>query len=242
MATCTHKVGSADSGTTPNDSGAFTPALGDLLIVLIVATGTGDATATVTNSAGMTFSLVLKATYGGSAHAIFVYVANALVTSAISQTITVDMPADPATGTFIFVNAVAGMSRVGTNAIRQSAKQDSQAAGTPAPAFAVAALTGNPTLGIVGNLTNPATMTPPTGWTEDAGTGDRGYTSPTAGAEYAFRNSGFTGTTITWGSASDTEFGALIVELDASAADGQPTMARHQGVPHMGLPTRRLGR
>ena len=212
MATCTHEIGTADTGATPNTSGAFTPVIGDLLIVFVVASATVDPAPTLTNTEGTTFTLILRATYASSAHSIYAFVANQFVTSASSQTVTFNTPADTATGTVIFVNAVAGLTRAGLDAIRQSAKQDNiTTTSTPAPAFSQNANTNNPTLGVVGNQTNPATLTEPTGWTEAS---DLGYATPTTGGEYVFRNSGFDSTTITWGSTSAPGFGSIILEID----------------------------
>ena len=214
MATCTHEIGTADTGNTPNTTGTFTPAAGDLLIVFCVGSVTVEGADVVSNSAGLTFTLVESAAYNATGNTVQVYVANQLAT-AVSQTCTWT-PADTATGSNILVCAVAGMTRTGLSAIRQFAKQDNQGAGgTPAPAFSVAALTGNPTLGCVGNNSTAPIITEPTGWTEPAG-GDISYATPTTGAAYCFRNSGFTGTTVTWGSTSASVFGSLIVELDAS--------------------------
>jgi hypothetical protein len=225
MAACTHEVDTADTGNTPNTSGAFTPVLGDLLIVFIVAsaTVTDPASSALTSSVGMTFTQFLRAQCAAGVDSIYGFVSDALVTNAASQTVSF-APADPANGTNIIVCAVAGMTRVGLAAVRQSAKQDNQAAGTPAPAFAAAALTGNPTLGCIGNASSPAGLTFPASWTEGA---DIGYSTPPTGAEYIFRNSGFTGTTITWGGASATAFGSIIVELDSSAI-GSPYYAYNQ--------------
>lgn len=222
MATVTHEISTADTGNTPNASGAFTPAADDLLIVFIVAsaTVTDPASSALTNSQGITFTQILRAQCASGVDSIYAFVANSLVTSgqAVSQTVTFN-PADVANGTNIFVAAVAGMTRVGIDAILQSAKQDNQAAGTPAPAFGASAQTGNPTLGVIGNATNPAGLTPPTSWTEG---GDIGYATPTTGGEYVYRNSGFTGTTITWGSASASAFGSIIIELDTSVPASNP--------------------
>lgn len=223
MAACTHAIGTADTGNTPNTSGAFTPALNDLLIVFVVlSASTGSTDPCLTCSTGMTFTNVTGsssafALFASSVNGIACFVSNSLVSSATSQTVTID-PSDPANGSILFVCRVSGMTKTGLAAIRQFAFQENQAAGTPAPAFSVAALTSNPTLGCIGNTTaTAATMTPPTSWTEPASTGDLGYGSPTTGGEYCFRDSGFTGTTITWGSSSSTGFASLIVELDASA-------------------------
>lgn len=218
MATVTHREGLADTGAGPNTSGSFSPAAGDLLVVFVVASATSLDPAALTSSiGGFTFSQVERATYSTSVNSIYAFVSDALVTDTSAQTVTFTAGGDQPTGTIIFVFSISGVHKFGPTAIRQTAVQDNQAAsGTPAPAFAVAALTGNPTLGCVGNNSNPATMTAPTNWTEPASEADLGYNNPTTGGEVVFRDSGFTGTTITWGSTSATVFGALILEVDAS--------------------------
>lgn len=215
MAAVTHRVSTAStSNVTSYASGAFTPAVGDLLVVFVVASATVAAGSVRGTGAGLTFSKVTSFVKASSADTIYCFVADAFVTAAASQTVTFDCTGDAATGAIIEVASVSGMTWKGLNAIRQSAGQSNQASGgTPAPAFASAALTGNPTLGVVGNATNAATLTPPTSWTERA---DTGYATPTTGCEYVSRDSGFTGTTVTWGSTSGSAFGSLIIELDAS--------------------------
>ena len=219
MAAVTFEIGTADVGNTPNPSGAFTPATDDLLVVFCVGSATVPGVDVLTSSiSGNTFTLITSFQYDTSTAVIQAFVANQLITSAeaISQTVTWT-PADTATSSEICVFAVAGVTRTGISAIKQSAGQANQAAATtPAPVFAANALTGNPTLGGVGNETNPATMTAPTNWTEPVG-GDIGQGTPIGGLEVVFRDSGFTGTTITWGSASDTNFASLILEIDSSA-------------------------
>lgn len=217
MATVTHLNATANTAVSPLTSGAFTPAANDLLVVFVVATGELLANGTLSSSDGLTFTKQVTTTKA-TAHPLYLFVADSLA-NAVSQTVTFDDATDPTTGQIIFVAGVAGMSKTGATAVRQTAVQADQAAGgTPAPVFASAALTGNPTLGLVGNADNPAAVTPPTDWTEAA---DTGYNSPSTGGEYVFRDSGFTGTTITWGSTSSTAFGTITVELDASG--GTPT-------------------
>jgi len=216
-AATTHAVATAStSNATSYASGAFTPAANDLLIAFVVASGT-VATGTMTSSVGgQTFTKITSFAYSASANTVYAFVSDQLV-SATSQTVTFDCTGDNATGAVIFVARISGMSRTGLSAIKQSAGQANQSASTtPAPAFGASALTGNPTLGVIGNATSPAGMTPPTGWTENA-SGDTGYSTPTTGGEYVYRDSGFTGTTITWGGTSASVFASLIVELDTSA-------------------------
>jgi len=214
--TGTHEIQTCTTtGTGPYTSGAFTPVAGDLLFVMAVVSNSADL-ATVSSSVGTTFSLPLpisRAIYRTSLDTVHVFVANEYST-AVSQTITLDVTADPGTGACIAVVALQGLSRTGLAAVKQVARQQNQAAGgTPAPAFGDAVITTNATIGVIGNNSNPAAMTAPAGWTE--GAADSGYATPTTGFEYVFRASGFTGTTVTWGSTSATTFASFIVELDA---------------------------
>jgi hypothetical protein len=225
MATCTFAVGTADTGATPNTSGAFTPAVDDLLVAFIVASGTTQATATLTSSlgGGFTFTQFAKAAYSASANSVYGFVANQLVSSATSQTVTFDTAADGATGTVIFVYRVSGMSRVGLNAIRQSAVQDNASASTQVIiGLGAVCLTGNPTLIGVGNSTSPAGIAPQTGWTEPA-SGDLGYSTPTTGGWVCHRDSGFTGGTLSSSTNSASVWGGIAAELDTSAAPAPTT-------------------
>lgn len=226
MAAVTLEINTPDTGNTPNISGSFTPAVGDLLICFVVGSESVTNNPTFISSiAGNSFIQFVKATYRTSLDTLYGFVANQLIITgeAIAQTVTYN-PADTASGSCISVVAVSGMSRIGLNAIRQFAIQENQAAGTPAPVFSQAALTANAVLGAIGNNTNPATMTVPAGWTEN---GDLGYITPTTGLEHVSLNSGFTGTTVTWGSASGSTFASIIVELNTSQIDPyHPEMQR----------------
>lgn len=218
MATCTFAVGTADTGGTPNTSGNFSPASGDLLVVFVQAAATVQNPATLTSSiGGFTFSQVAVQTYQGGANSLYAFVSDALVSNTAAQSVTFDVASDPATGTVIFVYRVSGMTKTGATAVLQSDGDNGAASSTPGVDLPVAAQTGNPILVAVGNVSSPAGVTPPNGWTEDA-SGDLGYANPTMGAECAHRNSGFTGTAIDWASTSATAWGALGLELDTSGA------------------------
>lgn len=230
MAAATFRVATADTtALSAYPAASFTPAIGDLIVVFVAASGTVAAgTCSSTGSGATTFSLVTSGTANGAADTNYCFISNTYVTDTDGHVVTFDCTGDPATGAIVACFTVSDVPRVGLDAIRQSAKQDTTAAGTPAPAFGAAALTGNPTLGMVGNGTNPAGMTPPTSWTESSGA-DVGYGTPATGLEAVFRNSGFTGTTVTWGSASASAFGSIIIELDLSAT-GYKTIANHNYV------------
>jgi len=220
MATCTHLVITPDTGNTPNTSGAFTPAVGDLLVVIVTkeasALSSPMVSADLTSSVAPTgFTLIRSQGHQSSAAHMSIFVANALTTDTTSRTVTIANGSDAGAGTIISVYAVSGMANVGAQAVRGQGGQTDQGAGTPAPAFGSAALTGNACIGAIYNATNPAGMTAPSGWTEG---GDSGYTTgQVSGLETCHRDSGETGTTITWGSASGSAFASLIIELDTSA-------------------------
>lgn len=215
MAAVTHRVATAStSNASSYASGSFTPAVNDLLVGKVVASGTQALDATLTDSVGGTWTLISTARKGTSTDMCYVYVRTALIASAVAMTVTFTCTSDAATGAVVIVSSVSGMTRTGAAAVRQFDIEENRGATTPACTFPAACLTGNPVIGVVGNGANPATLTPPTGWTEGV---DTGFTTPACGAESAFINSGFTGTVVTWGSASGSVWGAIVIELDTSS-------------------------
>lgn len=237
MATVTHRIATASTLAGPWTSGAFTPAAGELLVVLVGVTlaATVEPVGLV-SSVGLPFVRVGPeiAAKSNSIDKLAVYVAMEPAT-AVSQTVTFSSTPN-GNGCVIFVAGVSGMARFGIPAVRQIGVQHNQAAGaTPTITFRQTTLTGNPILGAVFNQTNPAGITPPTSFTEDA-TGDTGYATPTTGMEYAFRSSGHTATTVVWGSTYISAGCAVALELDTDAvpvlstvpAVGQAHPARYQ--------------
>lgn len=221
MASVTHRVSTAStSNTTSYASGSFTPGASELLVVFVTASDTAAVDATLSDSQGLGFSLVATGLKNSSTDRVYAFVANALA-AASAMTVTFDCSSDAATGAIIQVAGVSGMTLTGFKAIRQVAIAENQSAGTPTISFNLAALTGNPTLGLIGNSTNAAGMTAPTNWTEKD---DTGYATPTTGAEYVSRDSGFTSTGITWGSSSASAYGGIIIELNAGTTANEYSM------------------
>jgi hypothetical protein len=218
MAAVTHRVATAStSNTSSYASGAFTPAVGDLLVVFVHVTASVAAAPTMsTTGAAQSYSLATtKAVKASSADTLYCFVSNNFVTAASSQTVTF-ATSDAATSCFIQVFSVSGMSKSGLYAVRQMAKQDNgSAASAPTVTFPGVCLTGNVVAGAVANATSPAGLTPPASFTE--GNDSTGVSTPTTGQEYAYRDSGHTSATVTWASNSASAFCALAVELDASA-------------------------
>lgn len=230
MAAVTLGVVTADTGASPNTSGAFTPAVGDLLFVIVTATATAAppaATMALTSSAGYTFVRTPTDSAGSRAttQMLLSYVATTLVTSAVSQTVSWSYPSDESTGTVICVLRISGMTLAGHAAVRQSARRDNVSAGTPDVALNRAPLTGNVMIAAVASADNPAGLTHPTGWTERA---DTGYASPTTGFECATIDSGFTSTTVTWNSATATTYASVAHELNTATT-------YQQTLPMMGV-------
>jgi hypothetical protein len=139
-----------------------------------------------------------------------VFIRTALMANTTSTVITVATGSNTS-GCVVSV-AISGMSRVGVDAVRSKGSQNNQAAGTAAPVLNQSALTGN--LTIVAHGSADTTTTEPTGWTERQ---DTSQSNDTVALEVATRNSGFTGTTITFGAASSTVFCSHALELDGSA-------------------------
>jgi hypothetical protein len=199
---------------------AFTPAANELCVAFVTVTASridsGNGRAALSDTQNLGWVLVDFALKATSADSCYVFVASKLAANS-ATTPTFDCTGDAGTGATIQVFGISGMTRTGIDAVRQTAKQSNgAAAATPAPVFASACLTGNVVAGIVNNAgTAGSVETPPAGWTEGD---DTGYITPSTGAEYAFINSGFTGTTVTWGAASATAFCALVIEFDTTTA------------------------
>lgn len=208
------------SGAHTYTTGSFTPAANDLIVVSVGLSGVTNFTGltySVTDSAGQSYTQADSTDSGsGMPRSAAVFVANTLSSSS-ARTVSVAISglsgATP-TGCNISVERVSGMTLTGSSAILQHAVASSNTSGTPAPAFASAALTTSVCVGCVGQATNPAAMTAPSGWTNDA---NIGYASPATGLNACHINSGFTGTTVTWGSSSSTQWSAVIVELDTTS-------------------------
>jgi hypothetical protein len=206
-----------DTTLSTNISGSFTPAANSTVVIGVCMTGTADAATTATSSVGgQTYSRY--ATYvWGSGHQFVLFIADQAATN-VAQTATITAPTDDWTGTNIMIASIEALGAYGSAAVEQAAPEDGfSAAATPDITFGSAVATGNPTVLFACNLSNPAGITPPTNWTEG---GDIGYTSVDAGGEWAYRDSGFTGTGVSWGSTSATNGEAYGFEFDASGGGG----------------------
>src|SRR5210317_2062799 len=225
MAVVSHLNTIADTGGAPNTSGAFTPTAGALLVVFVVSANSDDLVdVTLVGDGGVNFEILpgISRFHSGNWSACYAFVAKSPA-NAYSQTVTFDQVIDGADGTVISVLEVTGVTRFGAPAIRQQAvtyaPQNQNT--TPEITFNEAVLTGNPTWAVVGNRANPANVTEPTGWTEHA---DVGEATPDFGGEIVSRASGFTGSTITWGSTSTQNYGVVALEIDTSDPESEQSI------------------
>lgn len=215
MATWT-EAGETWNTTAGNKTVVATPASNDLIVVLAGATSASTPTISVSdnNSDGNgTYFLIATSSGGGTGGLLRIYVRRNLIGSATSTTFTATIGTD--TGGGLTVMRLSGMYHTGYGAVRQSAAESTQTENPPSIAFTQATLTGNPIFIGVLCEDNPATLTPPTGFTE---TTDTGWATPTTGIHACFINSGATLSTYAYqAGGAATDHNEVAVELDASA-------------------------
>jgi hypothetical protein len=216
VATAALEVVTPDSGNTPNATGAFAPAVDDLLVVFVTkeASAANMASADLTSSVAPTgFTLIRQAAFD-SADVLGVFVADSLCVNTTSRTVSLASGADPGAGTNICVVAVAGMIKSGSDAVRQSGILANQTTAIPSLTFDTGvALTTNLILGAIGVVDGTPGLTAPASFSELA---DTGYTTGKAqGIEVVHRNSGHTSQTVAWQTvAASAGWAGIILELD----------------------------
>lgn len=224
MATAFAGAGAQIWNTTAFGGGSKTTTLagataGDLLVVVVGASGYAGAwTVTDDNSSGTYTDVTGVINENAGTDTMRVFVRNSLVPATASTIITGTASGGGDTGGGFAVYRLTGMSRSGSAAVRQfKVVNNGIMSSTPAATFTSAALTGNSVIGAVIISLNPAGLTPPASpvMVEKH---DIGYATPAFGLETCTLDSGFTGTTVTWGSLSGATFGCVIVEMDSSAA------------------------
>ena len=222
MATVT-LLGTATWSTAAGDKTVTaTPTLNDLIVVVSAGSGL-DSVPVVTDNQSGTYTTVEQGsgTFANT-NGICIAIRNALVASAVSTIYTSGQTGSSGGGLAVY--RVSGMTRTGASANRGSGGTDAGTGITPTATLDQAALTGNALVGGLMNNTSPAGLTPPAGFTEDA---DLGYATPTSGFEVVNRDSGETGSVITWGSNSATNWWTAMVELDTSAAADEFAQFHH---------------
>lgn len=221
MATGTH-AGSTWDTNAGNKTVVATPAANDLIVVVHGMSGwaSGDDSTITDNNAGGggtytklgTASAPLS-TGGGTNGALWISVRNGLVSSATSTTFTATNTGD--TGGGLTVMRFSGMSRVGSQAIKQSKGESTQTESPPVITFNSTSDINNPIVLAVMNEDNPPAVTPPTGFTEAV---DTGWATPTTGIEVCWDDAGNALTMFAWIGGLLVDHNEVGIELDASEA------------------------
>jgi len=215
MATVTHAV-TTFTTAAGNKTGTATPALNDLIVIVVAATGVATTAVTDNNADGLgTYTKISASEFTGFSTTgnLNMWVRNALIGSATSTIFSVTQTSS--TGVGLDVYRIAGMSQTGAAAVRGYGGQSTGTASTaPAPVLSVTPLTGNPIITAVASGTNPPALTAPGSFT--ATVTNTGYTVPTTGLDTTYASSGITSATVTWGSNSATAFASMAVEFTTS--------------------------
>jgi hypothetical protein len=204
-----------DTTGTSDRTCTITPAVGDLFLVFSSVSVNSNNSPTCSDDNGGTYTRIRSIDFNAAGSHGSAFVRDQLLTNTTSTVVTVATGSNDSGNVVVF--AVSGMERTGSAAVRQSARVIAQAAGgTPSVSFASAVLSKNFVCGMVGNGSNPATLTPPVALPERQ---DVGFGTPNIGLEACSVNSGITLTTITWAGTSATAFGAIVIELDSNPVD-----------------------
>lgn len=212
MATIT-SAGNTFNTTSGTHTVVATPALNDLIIIIVANTGSVASVAPTDNNADGkgTYTKITSALKNTSADLMEVYVRNSLIGNASSTTFT--HAPGTTTGGGLQVYRISGASAAGLAGIYQKTTQANVASGTPAPVFTNAVDTNHPVISAVFNGTSPGGISARTSpvYTRDTNVG---YSTPTTGFDAMHINSGETATTITWASSSASAFASLAVEVN----------------------------
>ena len=216
MAAYARSTAGGGSGGTGNRSVTVTTAVsGSLLVAFVSESANLNTTQTMSDdhADGLgAWTRIGTALWGSSLNNSAVFVRNSLLGSTDTSFVVTCESGSNTAGEIVVVE-ITGMSLAGSSAIRSSGSQADQASGTtPAPALNQSALTGNVTLAAV--MSGDTTTSEASGWTERQ---DVSQANPTTALEVCTRDSGFTGTTITFGATCATTFAAWAIELDGSS-------------------------
>lgn len=204
---------SANAGAVAgNPAVTMASVVGRLWFVFCAAKDNTNLTPTCSDNNGGTYTLITAVAYNSGADTFSVFSRDQKTINTVSTTVTVDIGAN--TNAEAAVVACTFVYHVGSAALRSSGSTENIALGaTPAATLNQSALTGNVTIAALG-YDGGGAITPPPSWTE------RKEVNQSLGAsvEIATRDSGFTGTTITWGNTAPGPAAAFVMEIDGTFA------------------------
>lgn len=208
-----------------------TPTAGDMIVVVVAATGVAAGLGVSDNNADGhgNYTQIVSALKSTSADLMAAFVRADPVRSATSTTFTTSGDG-ASTGGGLAVIRITGAFLAGAAFIRNTGSQANQASGTPAVPMGSAVLTANAVVAAFFDTTNAApTLTAPTGFA--AAIVNTNYNTPTTGWQINTANSGITASTITWGTAAPSAFSDLAFELRADLGGKQGEQHEEHGDP-----------
>ena len=213
--------GGGTSGTGDR-SATFSPAANTLLVAFASVSGNTQTAPTMTDNQGGTYTLVGQAYWSGGSNNMFAFVRDSLVATKISTKLTLDT--DTNTAGEIEILAFTGMTKTGAAAVRQIYGAGNQTPMTePTVFFTSNVNSSDPTITAVASAdVSGLGSVPATGWSERK---DTYQSSPTTGLETATKDSGFSGSTITYAATTDTSYAVMGIELDTSTGSPPPVDA-----------------
>lgn len=187
-----------------------TPDVDDLITLVTAHTGNTSSTPP-TDDQGGTYYEAESAVKVVGADTLKIWVRNSRIASAVSTVFT--HSPGVSTGGGLAVIKSTGMLRVGANAVRQGGNVDNQISTTP-PNVAPGSLF-DPANTIIAAMFNAGAGIPPaTGFTELF---DVNYATPNAYLEVQVKDGSLSGSGITWGANSATNYCAAGIELDITS-------------------------
>lgn len=198
------------NGTTYTTS-SISPNANAGLVAAVYTPGSTTGSPTLTGPGGATWTLE-GTQLNGVGGRLLIY---SLFTGSSpgSGGVTFDCTVDDANGADIAIVQCTGVDL--TDFFVKMGTQQLSVAGTPTPAFGSATASDATVIGFVGNNSNPAGMTPPSGYTELS---DIGFNTPSSGLETCFHTSPGAVTTVTWGSTTATAGAAAVCEVKLGPA------------------------
>jgi hypothetical protein len=204
------KVVSTSNNTTYALS-SFTPSANSLFVIIAFVRG-NTAAPTIVNTSGTAITWTNKASglFNTSADGTHIFWGRTGGSAAASvYTVT---PSGNSSGCIAYCFQITGADQTTSDPLKQAVVN--QASSTnPTSGTIPAIITSNAVLsawaGALSSSTTPAVSTPPTNWTELS---EDGFATPTTNASSASRNSGETGTSITF-TAATTPWGLAFVEV-----------------------------
>ena len=220
-------------------STAFTPGVGELLVafVSLISSGSDSIRPALVGSNGLSFSRQSVYWGGSSENFMAIYIADGVVGSAASMTVSIDWGVNVATGASFVVAGIQGLQKVGgptgggvgEGAMAHNGSNTNGVSSVPTYSTAPALSVDNLIMTFVASFDNPPTVTAPTGFIAFSSVG---HATPAAGIQVVQRQYGGAPAALAWGSAATGPYGSLYIEF---ACDNLDSTDRPQFVLGSGI-------